>query len=172
VQTALDAEHALIVAHKITDTAGDNSLLLPMAEAAREALGHPESLHVVADAGYSNGEQAEPATSRLASSARRRLPTHAAASDPGNDAPATIDGGASLCLAEVPHLRTSALPAARTKRSADRDQPGDDGLQPETYAERVGWKLASSVGVLTTAFVLTRIRNAKSDVRKSRTSLV
>src|SRR5437867_13088757 len=30
-----------------------------MAEAALEALGHPESLHVVADAGYSNGEQAE-----------------------------------------------------------------------------------------------------------------
>src|SRR6266704_2935525 len=59
VQTAVDAEHALIVAHKITDTAGDNSLLLPMAEAALEALGHPESLHVVADAGYSNGEQAE-----------------------------------------------------------------------------------------------------------------
>src|SRR5438552_17212817 len=55
----VDAEHALIVAHKITDTAGDNSLLLPMAEAALEALGHPESLHVVADAGYSNGEQAE-----------------------------------------------------------------------------------------------------------------
>jgi hypothetical protein len=197
VQTVVDAEHALIVAHKITDTAGDNSLLLPMAEAAREALGHPESLHVVADAGYSKGEQAEaceaqgivphvpltravnnqggwhavrpqpvplrredghlplssepdtdtqttlpqrsccvrcsetgslrcrcsedalyepPATSRLASSARRRLPTHAAASDPGNDASATIDGGASLCLAEVPHLRTSTLPAVRTKR--------------------------------------------------------
>src|SRR5439155_1361478 len=47
------------VAHKITDIAGDNSLLLPMAEAALEALGHPESLHVVADAGYSNDEQAE-----------------------------------------------------------------------------------------------------------------
>ncbi len=59
VQTAVDAEHALIVAHKVTDTAGDNSLLLPMAEAAQVAQGHPESLHVVADAGYSNGEQAE-----------------------------------------------------------------------------------------------------------------
>src|SRR5438132_11402012 len=59
VQTAVDAEHALIVAHKITDTAGDNSLLLPMAEAALEALGHAESLHVVADEGYSNGEQTE-----------------------------------------------------------------------------------------------------------------
>src|SRR5438552_18353949 len=52
-------EHALIVAHKITDTAGDNSLLLPMAEAAKQAVGAPALLNVVADAGYSNGEQAE-----------------------------------------------------------------------------------------------------------------
>jgi transposase len=59
VQTAVDAEYALIVAHKVSDQAGDNSLLLPMAEAAKQALGDPESLHVVADAGYSNGEQAE-----------------------------------------------------------------------------------------------------------------
>ena len=29
-----------------------------MAEAAKQAVGDPESLHVVADAGYSNGEQA------------------------------------------------------------------------------------------------------------------
>jgi hypothetical protein len=58
VQTAVDAEYALIVTHKITETAGDNSLLLPMAEAAKQALGNPESLNVVADAGYSNGEQA------------------------------------------------------------------------------------------------------------------
>ena len=59
VQTAVDAEYALIVAHKVSEQAGDNSLLLPMAEAAKQALGDPESLHVVADAGYSNGEQAE-----------------------------------------------------------------------------------------------------------------
>jgi transposase len=59
VQTAVDAEHALIVVHKVTETAGDNSLLLPMAEAAKQVLGNPESLNVVADAGYSNGEQAE-----------------------------------------------------------------------------------------------------------------
>jgi hypothetical protein len=49
---------ALIVAHKVTDQAGDNSLLLPMAEAAKQALGNPESLNVASDAGYSNGEQA------------------------------------------------------------------------------------------------------------------
>jgi transposase len=59
VQTAVDAEHALIVAHKVTDEATDNRSLLPMAEAAKEAVGDPPSLNIVADAGYSNGEQAE-----------------------------------------------------------------------------------------------------------------
>lgn len=64
VQTAVDTAHALIVAHRIADTSGDNNLLLPMAEAAQQALGNPESLHVVADAGYSNGEQAEACEAR------------------------------------------------------------------------------------------------------------
>ncbi len=59
VQMAVDAEHALIVAHRVTDKAGDNTHLQPMAEAAKQALGNPESLNVVADAGYSNGEQAQ-----------------------------------------------------------------------------------------------------------------
>jgi len=59
VQMAVDAEHALIVAHQVTDKAGDNTHLQPRAEAAKQALGNPESLNVVADAGYSNGEQAQ-----------------------------------------------------------------------------------------------------------------
>ncbi|MDR3796750.1 MAG: IS1182 family transposase [Terracidiphilus sp.] len=59
VQTAVDAEHALIVAQQVTTQATDNRSLLPMAEAASLAVGAPDSLHVVADAGYSNGEQAE-----------------------------------------------------------------------------------------------------------------
>lgn len=59
VQTAVDAEHALIVAHEVTTEANDLHCLLPMAEAAQQAVGHPETLHVVADTGYSNGEQAE-----------------------------------------------------------------------------------------------------------------
>ncbi len=58
VQTAVDAEHGLIVAQQVTTEASDNRSLLPMAEAAKEALGSPEKLNVVADAGYSNGEQA------------------------------------------------------------------------------------------------------------------
>jgi transposase len=57
VQTAVDTEHALIVTHAVTLEAGDNGQLQPMAEAAKKALG-AESLRVVADAGYSNGEQA------------------------------------------------------------------------------------------------------------------
>jgi transposase len=58
VQTAVDAEHGLIVAQQVTTEPADNRSLLPMAEAAKEALGSPEKLNVVADAGYSNGEQA------------------------------------------------------------------------------------------------------------------
>ena len=57
VQTAVDAEYALIVAHAVTLDAGDNRQLEPMAEAAQKALGC-ERLNVVADAGYSNAEQA------------------------------------------------------------------------------------------------------------------
>jgi transposase len=57
VQTAVDAEHALIVAHAVTLDAGDNRQLEPMAEAAKKALG-ADTLNIVADAGYSNGEQA------------------------------------------------------------------------------------------------------------------
>ena len=59
VQTAVDAEHALIVAQHVTTEATDNRSLLPMAEAAKQAVGAPDTLNVVADAGYSNGEQAE-----------------------------------------------------------------------------------------------------------------
>jgi hypothetical protein len=56
VQTAVDAEHAIIVAHSVTLEASDIRCLKPMADAAKEALG-VSTLQVVADAGYSNGEQ-------------------------------------------------------------------------------------------------------------------
>ena len=58
VQTAVDAEHGIIIAHEVTTEATDNRSLLPMAEAAKRAV-EAETLNVVADAGYSNGEQAE-----------------------------------------------------------------------------------------------------------------
>ena len=56
IQTAVDTEHALIVAHAVVLDASDIRCLRPMAEAAKEALG-TDSFKVVADAGYSNGEQ-------------------------------------------------------------------------------------------------------------------
>lgn len=59
VQTAVDAAHAIIIAQQVTSESNDERSLLPMAEAARQALGVPAALNVVADAGYSNGEQAE-----------------------------------------------------------------------------------------------------------------
>jgi transposase len=58
VQTAVDAEHAIIVTHAVTLDAADHRCLLPMAEAASEALGKPATLNIVADTGYSNGEHA------------------------------------------------------------------------------------------------------------------
>lgn len=59
VQIAVDGEHAIVVAQAVTREANDKRSLLPMAEAAQAALGGPAELHVVADAGYSNGGQAE-----------------------------------------------------------------------------------------------------------------
>lgn len=60
VQIGVDAEQALIVTQQVSDEATDSRSLLPMAEAAQAAVSEPgETLHVVADGGYSNGEQAE-----------------------------------------------------------------------------------------------------------------
>ena len=56
VQTAVDAENALIVAHAVVLDASDIRCLKPMAEAAKKAL-EVDKFKVVADAGYSNGEQ-------------------------------------------------------------------------------------------------------------------
>jgi transposase len=55
VQTAFDTEHALIVAHDVVLDASDIRCLKPMDDAAKNAL-EVDTLHVVADAGYSNGE--------------------------------------------------------------------------------------------------------------------
>lgn len=59
VQIGVDSEHALIVTQQVTDEPIDTRRLQPMAEAAQAAVGAPgEPFHVVADGGYSNGEQA------------------------------------------------------------------------------------------------------------------
>ncbi|HUT40615.1 MAG TPA: IS1182 family transposase, partial [Gammaproteobacteria bacterium] len=51
VQTAVEAEHHLIVAHEVTNQGSDRNQLSPMATQAGEAL-DAEDLTVIADAGY------------------------------------------------------------------------------------------------------------------------
>src|SRR5208283_1520822 len=68
-------------------------------------------------------------------SARGGARADAATRHAGGDAHAAMHGGTSLWHAEVSYLRTSALSAARPARSANRDQFGDAGLQPETHAQ-------------------------------------
>ena len=56
VQTAVDSEHHLIVAHEVTSSGSDRGQLVNMASKAREAVGS-EEISVVADRGYYGGEQ-------------------------------------------------------------------------------------------------------------------
>jgi hypothetical protein len=60
VQTAVDTEHHLIVAHEVVAHGVDRDQLAPMAEQARQAIGI-EELTVVADRGYFKGEQSSSA---------------------------------------------------------------------------------------------------------------
>jgi len=56
VQTAVDARHHLVVAHEVTNQGHDRRQLANMARQAKAAIGG-ESLAVVADRGYFNGEE-------------------------------------------------------------------------------------------------------------------
>lgn len=54
LQSAVESDSHLIVAHQVTNAANDLRQLQPMAEVASQALAQP--ITVVADAGYANGE--------------------------------------------------------------------------------------------------------------------
>lgn len=56
VQTAVETQHHLIVAHEVTNVGSDRRQLKRMSEAAREALGTSE-LTALADRGYYGGEE-------------------------------------------------------------------------------------------------------------------
>jgi CheY-like chemotaxis protein len=56
VQSAVDSEHHLIIAHEVTNVGSDRSQLAGMAKQAKEVLQQP-SLDVVADRGYYNGDE-------------------------------------------------------------------------------------------------------------------
>jgi hypothetical protein len=56
VQTAVDAQHHLIVAHEVTNVGNDRGQLASMAQQAQTAMGRTD-LEIVADRGYSKGEE-------------------------------------------------------------------------------------------------------------------
>jgi transposase len=56
VQTAVDTEHHLIVAHEVTNVGNDTAHLANTAKAAKAAL-HVDELEAVADRGYFDGEE-------------------------------------------------------------------------------------------------------------------
>jgi transposase len=56
VQTAVDTQHHLIVAHEVTNVGSDRDQLSSMAKQAREAMAS-DTLSVVADRGYFKGEE-------------------------------------------------------------------------------------------------------------------
>jgi transposase len=56
VQTAVDTEHHLIVAHEVTNVGNDRAQLSNMAGQAKDAMG-VEALEVLADRGYFDGEE-------------------------------------------------------------------------------------------------------------------
>jgi transposase len=56
VQTAVDTESHIIVAHEVTNQGFDRDQLSPMAIAAKDAL-EREDLHVIADKGYFSGSE-------------------------------------------------------------------------------------------------------------------
>jgi len=56
VQTAVDVDHHLIVAHEVTNTGSDRRQLTKMAQSAK-AVTQVDSLNVLADRGYYNGDE-------------------------------------------------------------------------------------------------------------------
>jgi transposase len=56
VQSAVDSRHHLIIAHEVTNVGSDRSQLARMAKQTKAVLGR-ESLDVVADRGYYNGDE-------------------------------------------------------------------------------------------------------------------
>jgi Transposase DDE domain len=56
VQTAIDTEHHLIVAHDVVNKGNDHTQLVPIGKQAKEATGIGEP-QVLADRGYFSGEE-------------------------------------------------------------------------------------------------------------------
>jgi len=97
----------------VTDEATDNRSLLPMAEAAKEAVGDPPTLQVVADAGYSNGEQAEACEAR---GIVPHVPANRAVNNQGTDNYSTVVSSNTTKR----RIRSAARPSRFSKRKQRR----------------------------------------------------
>jgi len=71
IQSAVDAEHGLILHHEVTQDSANRQQLEPMAKAAKAELNQSQ-LSVTAYAGYSNGEQFQPSGSSCGAYPMRR----------------------------------------------------------------------------------------------------
>src|SRR6202521_3826399 len=120
------------------------------------------------------------ATDSYPSPARRGATAHATTGHAGGDAAATSHRGTSIRQFEIPHLRTSTIPAAWTARSANGNQSGRSRLQSEAHGEysRRPQATCSPAGhVILLPPVITRRQRAfaspkqKSDAPALRTSL-
>lgn len=152
VQSAVDGAHGLILHHAVTQEATDNRQLAPMALAAKEVL-EAASLTVVADAGFSNGEQlaACEATGITAYVPPNRAtnnqgdgqffpksafvfdePREAYRCPAGHDAPAPCAGRASIRHAQGAHPGRRPVLVARAGRCAHRILAGGAGVQLQT----------------------------------------
>src|SRR6202035_2413122 len=74
-------------------------------------------------------------TDRYPSPARRGATAHAPTGHAGSDAATTSHCGTSIRQFDIPHLRTSTLPAAWTARGANGNQSGGIRLQSEAHGE-------------------------------------
>jgi hypothetical protein len=75
------------------------------------------------------------ATDSYPSPARRGATAHATTGHAGGDGAATSHRGTSIRQFEIPHLRTSTIPAAWTARSTNGNQSGRSRLESEVHDE-------------------------------------
>lgn len=135
VQTAVDAVTGLIVAHEVTTEATDSRSLLPMAQKAPEAV-NTDELHVVADTGYSSGEQARACEDR---GIVTHVPAHRAVNNQGDG---TLHDRGAFAYDEATDSMTCPTGARLLRKQVQRDRCMVLYAAPETTCGRCAMKSA------------------------------